>query len=370
MRIAQVAPAGLHPYSGVRSVITHLAVHLARRGHHVEIWQLHPWTDDEVALHHELLAGAGVGLVDGPTSMHRRLAALRARDVDLAHLHATFSPPNNLLAARLSAPYVISPHGGYAQASLVRHATRKRLYAVLAERRTLRRAALRTVLTRMEAESLRAFGVREPAEVIPNGVAPAPTNVDANAFRAELGLGTDTPLLVYAGRVDLWHKGLDILVRGIAESPRWHAAIIGPDFRGSREALRRLADDLRLQRRLVFTGPRRGRQLDESLAAADLFAHTSRWEGLPISLLEALRMGAPALVSPAVEQAVGVAAAGAGWVANADEIGGLLRALAGLDRPAWARHADAARKLASRYDWEDIAARYEAAYEGVLRRRS
>jgi glycosyltransferase involved in cell wall biosynthesis len=171
---------------------------------------------------------------------------------------------------------------------------------------------------------------------------------------------------VYAGRVDLWHKGLDILIRGIAESPRWHTAIVGPDFRGSRDALQRLADDLRLQRRLVFTGPRRGRQFDEALAAADLFAHTSRWEGLPISLLEALRIGAPALVSPAVEQAVGVAAAGAGWVANADEIGGLLRTLASLDRPAWARYADAARRLASQYAWEDVAARYEAAYEGVL----
>jgi glycosyltransferase involved in cell wall biosynthesis len=366
MRIAQVAPAGLHPYSGVRSVITQLAVHLAHRGHRVEIWQLHPWTDEEVALHHELLTGAGVRLVDGPTSMRLRLAALAARDVDLAHLHATFTPSNNMLAARLPVPYVISPHGGYAKASLVRHATRKRLYAILAERRTLRRAALRTVLTRTEAESLRAFGVHEPVEVIPNGVAPAPTNVDRTAFRAELGLGAEASLLVYAGRVDLWHKGLDILVRGIAEAPQWHAAIVGPDFRGSREALQGLADDLGLGHRLMFTGPRRGRRLDEALAAADLFAHPSRWEGLPISLLEALRVGVPALVSPAVEQAVGVAAAGAGWVAAAEEVGGLLRTLARLDRRAWATRADAARKLADRYDWEDIAALYEAAYEGVL----
>jgi glycosyltransferase involved in cell wall biosynthesis len=367
MRIAQVAPAGLHPYSGIRSVITQLAVHLAHRGHHLEIWQLHPWTDEEMALDHELLTGAGVQLVEGPASMRRRLAALAARDVDLAHLHATFSPSNNLLAARLRVPYVVSPHGGYAQASLVRHAIRKRLYAALAERRTLRRAALRTVLTRTETDSLETFGVREPVEVIPNGVARAPIEVDRNAFRAELGLGAEASLLVYAGRVDLWHKGLDILVRGVARAPQWHTAIVGPDFRGSREALQRLADDLGLRGRLVFTGPRRGRHLDETLAAADLFAHPSRWEGLPISLLEALRLGTPALVSPAVEQAVGVAAAGAGWVAEPEEVGGLLRILAGLDRSAWAARADAARRLANRYDWEDIAALYESAYEAALR---
>jgi hypothetical protein len=45
----------------------------------------------------------------------------------------------------------------------------------------------------------------------------------------------------------------------------------------------------------------------------------------------------------------------------------LLRILARLEPSAWATRADAARKLANRYDWEDIAALYESAYEGALR---
>ncbi len=367
MRIAQVAPAGLHLYSGIRMVITQLAVHLARRGHHVEIWQLHPWTDEEIALHRQALTDAGVRLVGEPASMRRRLGALAARDVDLVHLHATFTVANDRLATRLRMPYVISPHGGYAPASLARHAGRKWLYAVLAERRTLRRAALRIVLTELEAKDLRGFGVREPVEIIPNGVARAPVNIDPTAFRAELGLSAQVPLLVYVGRIDLWHKGLDILVRGVAEAPEWHVALVGPDFRDSREPLQRLAKALGMQHRIVFTGPRRARLLDEVLAAADLFTHISRWEGLPLSLLEALSHGVPALVSPAVERAVGVSAAGAGWVANPEQVGEVLRALARLDRTSWATHAEAARKLAAQYDWEEIAARYEAAYERVLR---
>jgi glycosyltransferase involved in cell wall biosynthesis len=366
MRIAQVAPAGLHRYSGIRAVITELAVHLARRGHYVEIWQLHPWTNEEVILHHQVLTDAGIRLVGGPASTRRRLAALAARDVDLVHLHATFTVANNLLATRLRMPYVISPHGGYAPASIARHSWRKRLYAVLAERRTLRRAALRIVLTKPEARDLRAFGVHEPVEVIPNGVTPAPANIDPTAFRTELGLGVKVPLLVYMGRVDLWHKGLDILVRGIAQAPEWHAALVGPDFRDSRERLQRLAEALGTQHRIVFTGPRSGRFLDEVLAAADLFTHTSRWEGLPMSLLEALAHGVPVLVSPAVDRAVGVSAAGAGWVASPEQVGEVLRGLAHLDRTSWAAHAEAARKLAAGYDWEEIAVRYEAAYERVL----
>jgi glycosyltransferase involved in cell wall biosynthesis len=366
MRIAQVAPAGLHPYSGIRTVITQVAVHLARRGHDVEIWQLHPWTDEETSLHHRMLADAGVRLVAESSPTRRRLAALAARDVHVVHLHATFTAANNLLAARLRMPYVISPHGGYAPASLARHAGRKRLYVALAERRTLRRAALRIVLTQTEAEQLRTLGVREPVEVIPNGVSQASADVDPTAFRAELGLDSEAPLLVYVGRVDLWHKGLDILVQGVAEAPEWSAAVVGPDFRRSREPLQRLAAALGAERRIVFTGPRRGRQLDEAFAAADVFAHTSRWEGFPISLLEALSHGVPALVSPAVESVVGVSAAGAGWVAGPEQVGGILRAVAQLDRAVWARHADAARQLAARYRWDEVAALYEAAYERAL----
>jgi glycosyltransferase involved in cell wall biosynthesis len=274
---------------------------------------------------------------------------------------------NDLLARRLRVPYVVSPHGGYAPASLARHAGRKRLYAALAERRTLRRAALRMVLTELEAMELREFGIRGPVEIVPNGVTHAPTDVDATAFRAELGLSAQAPLMVYVGRIDLWHKGLDILLRGIAEAPEWHVALVGPDFRDSREPLQRLAEDLEIQRRIVFTGPRRARLLDEVLAAADLFVHISRWEGLPLSLLQALSHGVPALVSPAVERALGVSAAGAGWVATPDQLGATLRALAGLDPVSWAAHGQAARLLAARYDWEEVAARYEAAYERVLR---
>jgi poly(glycerol-phosphate) alpha-glucosyltransferase len=370
MKIAHVAPAGLHLYSGIRTVIIQLAVHLARRGHHVEIWQLHPWTDEEMALHHQALSDAGVTLVAAPTSMRRRLAELSARDVDLVHLHATFTVVNDRLAARLPMPYVVSPHGGYAPASLVRHAGRKRLYAVLAERRTLRRAALRIVLTELEAMDLRAFGVREPVEIIPNGVTRAPTDIDPTAFRDELGIGAQVPLLVYVGRVDLWHKGLDILLRGVAEAPEWHVALVGPDFRDSRRSLERLAEALGMQHRIIFTGPRRARLLDEVLAAADLFAHTSRWEGLPLSLLQALSHGVPALVSPAVERAVAVSAAGAGWVADPEQVGEVLQALVRLDHTSWSTYGEAARTLAARYDWKEIAVRYEAAYERALRTSS
>jgi hypothetical protein len=43
MRIAQDAPRGEQPWSGVLTVMAHLAAALARRGHRVDVWQLHEW---------------------------------------------------------------------------------------------------------------------------------------------------------------------------------------------------------------------------------------------------------------------------------------------------------------------------------------
>jgi glycosyltransferase involved in cell wall biosynthesis len=366
MRIAQVVPAGAHPYSGVTTVIVQLSLHLARRGHHVEIWLLHPWSDQEAALHGPSVAAAGIPLIVASRGRGGRFEALITREVDVAHLHSVFSPPNALLARRLRVPYVVSPHGGYAPASLTRSAVRKALYARLVERRLLRGAALRVALTEWEARDLAAYGAGKPIAVIPNGTHPAPGDVDPNAFRRELGANPDR-LLLFVGRLDVFHKGLDWLIRAVAEAPGWHVVLVGSDFRGGGGQLSRLAATLGVGSRVTFAGPRRGQALHEAFAAADCFALTSRWEGLPMSLLEALAHGVPAVVSPAVDQLVGVVAAGAGWSAAPSELGELLRRLQQLDRSEQERRAAAARALAARYDWTSVARRYEAAYAGCLR---
>jgi glycosyltransferase involved in cell wall biosynthesis len=362
MRIAQVVPAGAHPYSGVPAVIAHLSAHLAHRGHHVEVWLLRPWSEEEQTVHAAALRDAGVSLVSPAATGRRRLAALADRDVDVVQLHSVFTPPNALLARRLRVPYVVSPHGGYAPASLARSARRKTAYKHLLERPMLRRAALRVALTDVEARDLDAFGAGRPVAVIPNGVVPAPRDLDGAAFRRQLGLGPNDRLLLFVGRLDVLHKGLDVLLDGVAEAPPWRLAMVGPDVRGGRAWLLARAEALGMLSRLTVVGPQKGRALHEAFAAADCFALTSRWEGLPIALLEALTHGVPAVVSPAVDRLVGVSQAGAGWSVRGSELGPLLRRLDGDER---ARRAAETRALAARYDWTAIAACYEAAFAGL-----
>jgi glycosyltransferase involved in cell wall biosynthesis len=82
-------------------------------------------------------------------------------------------------------------------------------------------------------------------------------------------------------------------------------------------------------------------------------------------LLEALSHGTPALVSPEVERRVGVAAERAGWLAPPRSAGHVLSDLAATDENTWRRASEAAARLASTYDWNEVAKAYEDAYASI-----
>jgi glycosyltransferase involved in cell wall biosynthesis len=374
VRIAHVVPRGEQPASGVLSVIANLSGALAERGHHVEVWQLHDWDGERYEGVRVRFEPAGASAVASLSSvrLHRLGSAAAAlvdeRRIEVVHLHGGFNPSNTAVARRLRAPYVFSPHSAYDRVSLARNRTRKLVYRALFERAMIRRAALVAGLTEREVADVRRFAPHSASTVIGNGVAPPPDHVDGAAFRGELGLGDADPLAVFVGRLDVGRKGLDRVVDGLAAAPGWTVALVGPRFRDV-EALEARIAELGVGDQVRFVGERRGGALYACLAAADVFVLASRWEGMSMALLEALSVGTPAVVSAEVERTIGVAAAGAGWVAADGDVGAALRAVATASAGERTARRAAARSLAGRRDWDSIAERYEQAYEGVLRTR-
>lgn len=368
VRIAQVVPRGEQPWSGVLTVIVHLSAALARRGHHVEVWQLHDWepmrySDQRRRLRADGVVEVRVRAARGPGRASSSLADRHA--IEIIHLHGAFNRSNTAISRALRRPYVFSPHSGYDPVSLRRSSVRKRIYRLFFERAMLARAAIVVALTDPERDDCRRFGAAGPITVIPNGVAVPPDGLDRDAFRTELGIGRQVPLAVFVGRLDVNRKGLDVLIDGIAEAPDWHVALVGPAFRDV-DRLERQVETTGTADRVHTMGERDGGRLMEAFAAADVFILVSRWEGMPMSLLEALSVGTPAIVSRAVERVVHVDASGAGWVVDDHELGGLLRQLAGSRRDELRSRRSAARSLARRYDWDDVAARYERTYQRAL----
>jgi glycosyltransferase involved in cell wall biosynthesis len=366
--IAHVVPAGVHPYSGVLTALSHLAIAQTRRGHEVELWLLGPpraGAENVFAA----VADVGVGQVLFPLGrVPGRLSAdvarrVTTRRVDVVHLHGVFSPRNNEVAWRLRVPYVVSPHGGYTAEALEHHAFRKRMFAWAFERRLLRGARVICALTRAEMQDIRRFGVDNAVAVIPNGVVVPPSgSVDRESLRATLGLGPETRVAIYVGRFDVHAKRLDDVVQAIAATPAWHLHLVGGDFHGGARRLDQLVRALRLEDRVQIKPPRRGDALRDALACADLFVLMSRSEGMPMALLEAASLGIPSLVSPEVERSTGVSGTGAAWVTAVDQLSVTLQQVASARRDEWTSRSDAALRYARRHNWSRIVAEYDAVY--------
>lgn len=184
------------------------------------------------------------------------------------------------------------------------------------------------------------------------------------AARAELGVPADAPLVGTVGRLSEV-KRQDLLLRAARQLPGVHVVLVGDG--PERENLVRLAGELGLAGRAHFAGYRADPEL--VLPAFDVFALTSRLEGLPLSLLEAWAAGLP-VVSTAVGGVPKVVRDGANGLLVASGDGAALAAALArlLADPAAAARLGAAGRDAVRADYslKRMADEYEGHYRALI----
>jgi glycosyltransferase involved in cell wall biosynthesis len=167
---------------------------------------------------------------------------------------------------------------------------KNRVYEWL-QRRAYRRYGAVIAVSRPLAERLAGAGVpRDRIHTITNAyVSPVPPHPRAEARRL-LGLEGDAPVLGWVGRLSR-EKGADVFVRalGTLRARRWTASIVGNGR--ERPGLEQLAAELGVAERIVWHGtvPDAGRLYP----AFDAFVLSSRTEGTPISLFEAMATYVP-----------------------------------------------------------------------------
>lgn len=292
------------------------------------------------------------------------------RRPDLVVFEGFYMPEHTSIARRLRReciPYVIVPRG-----SLTRRAQRggclkrlKKAVANLLMFKPYTRGALAIqYLTEAErSDSGVSWNIR--SFVVPNGfTTPAEykSSFSVNGLRA-----------VFIGRLDMYHKGLDVLLDACAREHaflREHGvtlSLYGPrryDFERIGEYVRHhgIGDIVTMHDEIA------GDEKRHVLLDSDLFVLTSRFEGHPMGLIEALAYGVPALVSPGSNMADEIAAADAGWVCDA-EAGSVAAALRRIVREKETLPAKSAgaRRLSLAYDWDSIARDFHEKTTALLR---
>jgi glycosyltransferase involved in cell wall biosynthesis len=271
---------------------------------------------------------AGLPVAKFPLGMKRWLTDRRIRErlrrmVEEAsgvHIHGLWQEHDLFAAAFARAaqkPYVVSAHGMLERWALANKRLKKQIYAGLIERKSIGQASCLHALTRAEVADYRNFGATNPIAIIPNGVI-TPAVSDAEQFLERFPMLRGKQIVLFLGRIH-FKKGMDVLCRAWRKADKPADAqlvLAGPDFEGTRARVEVLISELGIGNSVTFTGMLSGDDKWSALAAAQVFVLPSHSEGLSTSVLEAMAMQTPVIVS---EQCNVPEAKEAGWLILPEE---------------------------------------------------
>jgi glycosyltransferase involved in cell wall biosynthesis len=330
--------------------------------------------------------------------------AMLGGDLDVLSVHGLWkycSVGSRRWRRQTGRPYVVHPHGMLEPWALGNAKWKKRIAALLYENEHLRRAACLRALSEAEAESIRAYGLRNPICVIPNGVdlpelgddaalnapsavasavlsgapgyaqrigSPGTAHATATGLRT---FGQGQKILLYLGRLHP-KKNVASLIRAWndtfnsqrSSSDSWVLAIAGWDQGGYENELKRIA----ARPSIVFLGPQFGAEKRECYRACNAFILPSLSEGLPMTVLEAWAHAKPVLITPECHLSEGFSAEAALRIGSTPEAiaDGLRKLIEMSDDDRIAMGARGRDLVTKNFSWPRIGEQMRAVYEWVL----
>ncbi|MGW0393601.1 glycosyltransferase [Streptomyces sp. NPDC003042] len=360
-----------HAFGGPVRVALNLAKGLRARGHEARLLALgegfgEPWPTDVEGVPAKLFPARRLLPLgfSGMTSPALLASAGRlVRGVDLVHVHLArdlVTLPVALAALRAGKPVVLQTHGMVDPSDKL---LAKVLDAV-AVRRLLRGADTVLYLTPHERTGLDAVVGGEP-------LANAVRLVNGTPEQEERQPLSGPPRILYAARLQARKRPVDFVdavPAVLAAHPDAEFTLAGPDEGEQPAVLRRIAE-LGLADKVRVPGPLSGGNVLRELRRSHVYVLPSVDEPFPMSVLEALSVGVPSVVTHSNGLARDIATAGAGRAVDPGPEGVADAVLALLDPAANDAASTAARKLAAAsFSMNAVLDTLLPVYEGARRR--
>lgn len=301
-----------------------------------------------------------------------QIDGLHARNFDLVHIHTPFVAhyAGLEIARALGIPCVATYHTFFEEYLFhyVPFLPKHWLRALARRFSRVQCNALDAVIvpSRAMADTLAAYGVTRPVEILPTGI-PAEQFQDGEGhyFRSRYGIPQDARLLLFVGRV-AHEKNIGFLLDMVDRLRRTDDKVLllitgeGPALPG----LRATCEQRNLGGHVRFLGYLdRHSELHDCYRAADLFVFASRTETQGLVLLEAMALGTPVVAlaemgtRDILEPERGCRIAPADPAGFAAIVGALL-----ADTAALTRLGQQARAYARTWHADEMAARLERHY--------
>ncbi len=352
---------------GLERVVHALAIGQHRAGHDVHVAAVVDRdADDHPFLHPLREAGVGIAPIQLGSRAYlrerREVAAIcRARRPAVVHTHGYRADVLDAGVARsLGIPVVTTVHG------FTGGDAKNRVYERL-QRRAFRRFDAVVAVSRPLGEALGRGGVRrERLHVVPNAWPGDRPVEEPQAAREALGVREGVFHIGWVGRLSR-EKAPDVLLEALGRlrDMPFIASFIGAG--PERAALEQRASELGLADRIRWHGllPEAGRWF----RAFDVLVLSSRTEGTPIVLFEAMSAGVPVVATAVggVPDVVGEREALLVPPEAPDALAAAIRAVRAEPEEAALRARAAQQRLMDEFSMEPWLARYEEIYRSVMR---
>lgn len=220
---------------------------------------------------------------------------------DVLHMEALWRYPHLLMAIwkkKRKEPIVCSPHGMLDPYIIHTQGKLKRFVSKIFFQKGLDAVDCYHALCRKELEDIRAYGLKQPVAIIPNGINLPQNNVIYKR-------NDEKRHLLYLGRLHQ-KKGVDLLLKAIAQInadnsellSNWHVDLVGWDHENCKIELEKIVKEQQLEELVTFHGGLFGEDKLRMYATSDAYILPSHGEGLPMTVLEAWSWKLPVIMTP------------------------------------------------------------------------
>jgi glycosyltransferase involved in cell wall biosynthesis len=260
-------------------------------------------------------------------------------------------------------PYITVPHGELGKEAQQKKHLKKLIANFLLFNRFTDAAVAIQCLSERESENT-FFGKKKI--IATNGmIIPSKNKVNFSREGVEF---------LYIGRLDAYHKGLDLMIEAIKlkadflRKNKCSFKIYGPDYAGRAKYLSEMIENACVKDLVHQFDAISGIEKEKELLSCDVFIQTSRFEGMPLGILEAMSYGIPCLVTQGTTLGESIEQAGAGWMAANDSksIAEKFEQII-VEKNFFSRKGEAGKAFVEKeFSWEEIAKKTIEMYKTLL----
>lgn len=293
--------------NGIRSVLERLVPCQRNLGHDVQVLN---FCDGGIAdnLFHQI-------------SVHEFKSMMKADRPDVVIFHGVFYWALIRLSdflIRNEIPYFIELHGALSMQNMQKSYVKKKVFQILFLNRSIKKAKAIIYLNHSEYCNSAIKNLNSRCIIIPNGC-----NISETSFISNKKDDCKVELL-FLGRIDIPHKGLDVLIQAIKylnnhnKTADLHFSFFGIGNKVDMEYLKQ--EMAQIGDVATYYGAVYGADKQQVFSDADIFIHTSRYEGFPMAILEALSFGLPCIISPMTNVSDIILSSDCGWITTLDPV--------------------------------------------------